>query len=749
MVWGRLRAFASRETHGVHFAAVLFMGPLAAVAILSLREVRLVSPTPIWVIPLFLVCGQVLTTACGFWWDRSPASRVRLHARIGAQAVVVTATIYATGWGPALAIGLVLVGQEALTITGSSSQRVVVGWSLSCLAVGQGLIALGWAPSLVPVPEVHGLAVLVAIGIMFSYRSLRSSLIEKEQAAAQHRAVVENAAEGIYTVTLDGTIRSFNAAAEAMFGWTAAGIIGMPVTTLTPPELHEPLAAFLASYESVGPDVVQRRDIEIGGVRRDGSQFPMLASTSAIIVDGSAPVISCIARDLSEQKRAEAQLAHQALHDALTGLPNRVMFTDHVDQALARVRRHGRMCAVLFVDLDRFKTVNDTLGHAAGDLLLTEAATRIRSAVRETDTVARLGGDEFVVLSEDVEGVQHVTDLAERIIGVLQVLFQLDDDNAQVSASIGIALSADGTETADALIANGDLAMYRAKQNGRSRCELFDDAMQQWVMSQTALEAALRHAVPRNELRLFCQPVIDADTGQIHGFEALVRWERPGFGLVTPEAFIPVAEETGLIVEIGTWVLNEACDYAASWARRWPERRLRIAVNISSRQLLGHEIVDIVSNALVRTALDPALLTLELTESTLIDDTVRVAPLLHALRALGVNIALDDFGTGYSSLTYLRAFPFNIVKIDKSFVRAIGTEREDTAIVAAVIALAKNLDLRVIAEGIDNHEQVAVLIQLGCPYMQGYLFSAPIPADQIPDLVQAPTLGLITANTND
>jgi diguanylate cyclase (GGDEF)-like protein/PAS domain S-box-containing protein len=741
MVWGRLRRFVSADARGVHFAAVLFMGPCAAAAIVALRSVHLVAWTPIWLIPCLLVCGQSLTTATGWWWDRRP-NRLRLHAKIASQALVVTATVYATGWGPALAIGLVLVGQEGLTSAGSSSERAVLGWSLLCMAAGQGLIALGWAPSLIPVPEVHGLAVLMAIGIAFSYRSLRAALIERDAASAHHRAVVENAAEGIYTVTLDGTIRSFNAAAEAMFGWAASEIIGQSVTTLMPPELQDAVVRFLASYASKGRASVQRTDIQISGVRRDGKQFPMMASTSAITIAGSVPLVSCIARDLSEQKHFEAQLAHQALHDALTGLPNRVMFADHVGQALARVRRHGQMCGVLFVDLDRFKAVNDTLGHAAGDLLLSQAARRIRAAVRETDTLARLGGDEFVVLCEDVEGVHHVTDLAQRIITSLQAPFQLGDDDAQVSASIGIAFSVDGADAVDALIANADLAMYRAKQNGRSRYELFDDAMQKWVLSQTALEHDLRLAVPRNELRLFCQPVVEADTGDIRAFEALVRWERPGFGLVAPDDFISIAEETGLIVDIGSWVLNEACDHAARWAERWPERRLRIAVNVSSRQLLTGEFLDTVKRALDRTGLEPVLLTLELTESTLIDDAVSVAPLLHEIRALGVNLALDDFGTGYSSLTYLRAFPINIVKIDKSFIRAIGTEREDTAIVAAVIALANNLELRVVAEGINTYEQLAVLLQLGCTYMQGYLFSDPKSIDQAPRLVETPMLSL-------
>ena len=468
----------------------------------------------------------------------------------------------------------------------------------------------------------------------------------------------------------------------------------------------------------------------------------MMVSTSAIIVDGSAPTVSGIVRDLSDQKRFEAQLAHQGLHDPLTGLPNRVMLIDRLEQALARVRRNDRMFGALFVDLDRFKAVNDTLGHKVGDQLLVQAAARIQSAVRETDTVTRLGGDEFVVLCEDIEGVHHATDFAERIIAALQAPYHFGDDDTNVSASIGIALSADGNETADAILSNADIAMYRAKDNGRSRYELFDETMQQWITTQVALEASLRQALARDELRLFCQPFVAAETGAIRGFEALVRWQRPGFGLVTPDAFIPIAEETGLIVEIGAWVLEQACRHAAGWARRWPDKRLGISVNLSSRQLLSGDIVDVVTGTLERTGLDPSMLTLELTESTLIDDAVGAQALLRELRDLGINLALDDFGTGYSSLTYLRAFPINILKIDRSFVRAIGTEREDSAIVGAVIGLAKNLGLSVVAEGVENQEQLAVLVRLHCPYVQGYLFSHPRPIDEATALIEGPTIAV-------
>jgi diguanylate cyclase (GGDEF)-like protein/PAS domain S-box-containing protein len=483
-------------------------------------------------------------------------------------------------------------------------------------------------------------------------------------------------------------------------------------------------------------------DVAVKTRRRSGNRLCHLRLRALSDPDGSVGGAIVCVEDVTERARSQAELEHRATYDPLTGLPNRLMLTDRLEQALARVRRHDRVFGVLFVDLDRFKVVNDTLGHTSGDQLLVEAAVRIQTAVRATDTVARLGGDEFVVLCEGIEGVHHVTDLAERVIAALEAPFRFGDDDAHVSASIGIALSAEGTETADAILANADIAMYRAKDNGRGRYALFDETMQLWITARVALESDLRQAIARDELRLFSQPFIEGSTGVIRGFEALVRWERPGFGLVTPDEFIPIAEETGLILDIGAWVLEHACRHAASWARRWPEKRLGISVNLSSRQLLTGDIVDIVAGALERHGLDPTTLTLELTESTLIDDAVDAQALLHALRNLGVNLALDDFGTGYSSLTYLRAFPINVLKIDKSFVREIGTERQDTAIVAAVLALAENLGLIVVAEGVETNGQLAVLRELHCPYFQGYLFSHPRPIEEVADLVEGPRINV-------
>jgi diguanylate cyclase (GGDEF)-like protein len=433
------------------------------------------------------------------------------------------------------------------------------------------------------------------------------------------------------------------------------------------------------------------------------------------------------------------------LHDPLTGLANRTMLSIRLDNALARVRRGHGALALLYLDLDHFKHINDTLGHNVGDDVLIEAAARLLSAARESDTVARIGGDEFVILCEDVEHLRATTEIAQRFLDVIGTTFALDTNAARVTLSIGIAFSDHGTETAETLLQNADLALYRAKQAGRARFEVFGETLRRQVAVRHELEVALRQAIPRNELRVYYQPIIEADKGTTRGFEALVRWERPGFGLVAPDEFIPIAEETGLIIDIGAWVLDHACHRAAGWAHDWPARPLGISVNVSGRQLATTDIIDTVTATLARTGLDPSLLTLELTESTLIDDAVGTQTILRELRALGVNLSLDDFGTGYSSLTYLRAFPINVVKIDKSFVRTIGTEREDTAIVSAVLALAKNLDIAVVAEGVETREQLAVLLHLQCPYLQGYLFSRPRPVNDIPELVEAEPFNLAGA----
>jgi diguanylate cyclase (GGDEF)-like protein len=423
------------------------------------------------------------------------------------------------------------------------------------------------------------------------------------------------------------------------------------------------------------------------------------------------------------------------LHDPLTGLANRVMLSAQLDHALARARRGLGSVGVLYIDVDHFKSINDTLGHSAGDDVLIATAECLRASARESDTIARIGGDEFVVVCEDLDGVTGATDVAQRVLDAIVTADVSGSPQARLSFSIGIALSEHGEETTDALLQNADLALYRAKQEGRARFEVFGETLRHQFAVRRELEDALREGIPRDELRVHYQPIISAENGEIVCFEALARWQRPGYGLVPPGDFIPVAEESDLIVVLGAWMIRRACDEAAAWVRRWPERRIGVSVNVSGHQLRHGDVNHHVRQALATSGLDPRLLTLELTESTLIDNSSHAQPMLRELRELGVNLAIDDFGTGYSSLTYLRGLPINVVKIDQSFIRAIGTDREDTAIVAAVIALARNLDLRVVAEGIETPQQLATLVHLNCEQMQGFLFSRPVPPEELAELV--------------
>jgi diguanylate cyclase (GGDEF)-like protein/PAS domain S-box-containing protein len=734
------------------------VGPIALALLIVLRQVGLVARAPIWAYVGAVAVAQITGRLVDYWPD-APRGTFRLHVRIFVHVFAVTSVIYLSGWGPALGMAFAFSALADLQQSGAGAWRAVLGWSFAGCVVGQMLILADIAPSFLSVAQAQTIGALGAFVFVISIRmagavgeykeqierELEAQTVEAARSAAHFRSVVENAAEGILTVSLDGTIASFNNAAEAMFGWQEKNIVGRRASILVQEELHEHVDNFLASYTVAGPDAIQRNDVEVMGVRRDGSQFPITLSTSLVAVNDESPVISAIVRDLSDQKRFEAQLAHQALHDSLTGLPNRTKFIDRLEQALGRVRRHGGMFAVFFVDLDRFKLVNDRLGHTAGDQLLIEVGERLNGVLRDIDTVARLGGDEFVVLAEDVETIHNATMVAERILAVLEPLFRIAGDDITMSASVGIALCSTANETAETMLANADIAMYRAKEKGRRRFELFDETMQQWVTQQAELEAALRAALSNDELRLFYQPIVEASSGVIRGFEALVRWEPLGAGLVMPDEFIPLAEETGMIVDIGKWVLHQACADAAEWNKRWPNRYLSVTANLSSRQLTQGDIVEVVKNALALSGLDPTLLTLEITESTLIVDELKVNPLLVELRSLGVHLALDDFGTGYSSLTNLRSFPIDVVKIDKSFVRALGTERQDTAIVAAVIALSKQLNIHVVAEGVENHAQLAVLHQFDCPFLQGYLFSRPVPLERLGALLDGPTLGLVAS----
>jgi diguanylate cyclase (GGDEF)-like protein len=447
----------------------------------------------------------------------------------------------------------------------------------------------------------------------------------------------------------------------------------------------------------------------------------------------AASVTSVIAWRLNEE---------QAFRDSLTRLPNRALFQDRVGHALARAGLRAGVLAVLFVDLDGFKDVNDSLGHAAGDHLLCSVAERLRACVRPADTAARLGGDEFAVLLEDITAEADAIRVAQRLLEALAAPFIIGGRETSVSASIGIALNRQA-DTVDELLRNADVAMYTVKETGRARFELFAPEMYTAVVQRVDLEHQLRSAVDKHEFTLHYQPLISLDTGRISGLEALIRWQHPTRGLLAPAEFIELAEETGVIVAVGAWVIEAACHQVCEWKRLQPGQPFTLSVNLSPVQVFEAGIVDTVRGALTRSRLDPSDLVLELTEEVMVKDTETAGRRLRELKALGVNLAIDDFGTGYSSLSYLRRLPVDILKIDKSFVDGIAEGTTERAFAQAIVSLARTLGLQTVAEGVEQPEQVTTLRGLGCHVAQGYLFSEPLPAWRIDALIASGDFGKV------
>jgi len=436
-----------------------------------------------------------------------------------------------------------------------------------------------------------------------------------------------------------------------------------------------------------------------------------------------------------ERKRAELELLRLALHDSLTGLPNRALFLDRLEVALARARRSGEGVAVLIVDLDRFKTINDSLGHQAGDRLVTMVAARLAEQLQPGDTVARFGGDEFAMLCASVEGIDDAVVAAERAATAIAAPFMLGETEVFLTTSIGIALGDATRQSAAALVRDADAAMHRAKERGRSRHVLFDDVMRIAALRRLETENALHRALQRAEIRLHFQPEYSLTDGRLTGFEALVRWEHPHRGMLGPGEFIPLAEETGLILAMGEWILDDAVRHIARWRGERPAYDLVMAVNLSARQLAVAGFVDTVRATLARHGVPPSALVLEITESLVVAEDEITRRAFIELRDFGVRIAVDDFGTGYASLAALKRFPADILKVDRAFVMGLGTDSADEAIVTAVVTLARALGLDVVAEGVERPDQRDTVARLGCDVAQGYLFAPALPPDAIADLL--------------
>ncbi len=562
--------------------------------------------------------------------------------------------------------------------------------------------------------------------------SMQDAHRREQETAARFRLAFEGGVSGMALVGTNGRFLSVNGALCQITGYSEQELLSLSFQTITHPDDRPPSMRQLEALVSGAAD---RYETEKRYIHRDGHPvWVHLGVATVRAEDGSVRYFIAQTQDVTQRRRFQDELAHRTLHDALTGLPNRALFIDRLELALARAERHEECVAVLFVDLDRFKLVNDAMGHSVGDEVLIETGRRLRGASRKHDTVARLGGDEFTILCEIRSG-EDAGLLADRVLTCFEEPFVHDGHDFHLTASVGIRVSDASTSTAEILLRDADSALYSAKQHGRARFEVFDPAARSG-QSALATESDLRHALRDEQLRIHYQPTVDLTGRHITGLEALVRWMHPERGLVAPGEFIPAAEASGLIVPIGGWVLRMACAQLASWQRSGVlPADIRVAVNVSGRQLSLPELPQIVTEALADAELDPTLLCLEITESAVIHDPQLALANLDAIKASGVQIALDDFGVGFSSLSHIRDLPpVDVIKVDRSFIAGLGENRYDTAAIKAVITLADSLGLTVVAEGVENQAQLEELCRLGCPVGQGFYFQKPAPASELEPL---------------
>jgi diguanylate cyclase (GGDEF)-like protein/PAS domain S-box-containing protein len=578
-----------------------------------------------------------------------------------------------------------------------------------------------------PAVLLGGTALLVVLAFLRGASLLRLETMARDRLRSQERyasAIAANSSDAVLVLDQHGVIINDAPLFAALVGSPGSPTLGLtPEDFFTPVDPDEATSAFARTL--LAPGSIFESEDEV--ILPDGRRIWISSRMVNMLGDPDVAGVVVNMHDATHRNEAEQDLAHQSFHDALTGLPNRALFSDRVEQALRRDRRSRLDPAVIYFDLDSFKGVNDSLGHEAGDHLLCEVSRRLLNAVRTGDAVTRLGADEFAVLIEQSSRpLDEAEEVTRRVLQALEVPIEVESQFVTVSASVGIAV-ADAESTASSLLRDADVAMYRAKLTGRGRSVVFEPAMRAAAMERLRLETDLVHALVANQFRLEYQPVVSLRTNLIIGFEAMLRWDHPDLGLLLPDKFIPIAEDTGLIVQIGRWVLGEACHQAARWREELPgSGDISMAVNVSGRQIASANLVQHVAQSLAASGLAPEALILELTETVLVHEADLAAHRLQELQGLGVRLAVDDFGTGYSSLSYLRQFPFDILKVDKSFVASITDADAIPAIVRGLLELGRTLGLETVAEGVEDIVQRDALLSHGCDLAQGFLFARPM-----------------------
>jgi diguanylate cyclase (GGDEF)-like protein/PAS domain S-box-containing protein len=618
-----------------------------------------------------------------------------------------------------------ITGTDLYLVIGFAEEDYLAGWREEVhKAVGVALLFL-----------LTSLAVAWLIRRSWQHQAVATLALEQayrtlEAEKQLNQTIIRSSPFAIYTRDREGIVTAWNPAAEKLFGWRAEQVLGRPLLSVPAGRQRETVE--LRERVLRGESIL---DLEVQRQKADGTLFD-LSTTLAPLRDASGEINGylAIAADITARKTAERQVEFLAYRDVLTGLPNRLLLQDRYSQAVAHAERMQRRLALLFLDLDNFKTINDSLGHAVGDALLKEIALRLRECVRETDTISRQGGDEFLIVLSDLSGTEAIVPVLVKIRERLQAPFLIDGHELTTSASIGVALYPDDGRDFETLHQKADTAMYRAKDAGRNHYRFFDEQMNVEAVEHLRIKNGLRRALDRGEFELHYQPQIALASGRVVGVEALLRWRHPEDGLIPPARFISVAEDGGLIVPIGEWVLQEACRQAMAWrAQGLPP--LVMAVNLSAVQFRRGELQPAIARILQRTGFEPRLLELELTESIMIHDAEAVLAAVRQLKQLGVKLSIDDFGTGYSSLSYLKRFDVDKLKIDQGFVRDLARNPDDAAIVRAIIQMAAGLGLQTIAEGVEDAEALAMLRQYGCHEAQGYHFARPMEAQALADYV--------------